>query len=200
MSISSDRVKKWRKTIKEKLIFAMGGSCQKCGYSRCSNALEFHHTDPNEKEISLGGIRASPKSIMKIIEEVKKCVLVCSICHREHHAGILELPKTNKLDLTVFGLVEIDGVICKNKKIPEIRMSIRSIKIPKVKKSRKRSFEVTFEELSDLLKTKSYAQVGKIYGVSDNAIRKRAKALEIPLIPRCIKMNSMDLVKDPEDA
>ncbi len=51
-----------------------------------------------------------------------------------------------------------------------------SIKIPV---SRPRKFETTKEELEKLLKTHSMVQIGKMFGVSDNAIRKRCKMYEI---------------------
>lgn len=36
-------------------------------------------------------------------------------------------------------------------------------------------FKVTKEELTELMKIKNFCQIGRIFGVSDNAIRKRAK-------------------------
>lgn len=42
-----------------------------------------------------------------------------------------------------------------------------------------KKFEVTKEELANLLKEKSMVSIGKMFGVSDNAIRKRAKKLGI---------------------
>ncbi len=43
----------------------------------------------------------------------------------------------------------------------------------------KRKFNVTKEELSSLLKNNSFVKMGEMFGVSDNAIRKRAKRLGI---------------------
>lgn len=67
--------------IKEK----RGGKCQRCGYDITVKALDFHHLDPNEKDftISNGNFK-----LAEAIEESKKCVLICSNCHRELHAGI----------------------------------------------------------------------------------------------------------------
>jgi len=39
----------------------------------------------------------------------------------------------------------------------------------------KRKFNVSKEDLKDLINRKSFCEIGRIYGVSDNAIRKRAK-------------------------
>jgi hypothetical protein len=63
--------------------FKEGKKCEKCGYNKYKCALEFHHKDPKQKEfnISSGG----KKKIERIKEEIKKCVLLCSNCHREFH-------------------------------------------------------------------------------------------------------------------
>ena len=60
-----------------------------CGYDRCQWALDFHHLDPSQKEfgISMDGITRSWERVQK---ELDKCVLVCSNCHREIHAGLLQ--------------------------------------------------------------------------------------------------------------
>jgi len=44
---------------------------------------------------------------------------------------------------------------------------------------RKRKFEISKEELQELLKNNSYVSIGKMFGVSDNAIRKRCKVFGI---------------------
>jgi 5-methylcytosine-specific restriction endonuclease McrA len=54
MSYSSEKVKKWRKNTKDRMVAAMGGCCQICGYSKSTNALEFHHIDPTVKEKGFG--------------------------------------------------------------------------------------------------------------------------------------------------
>ena len=92
MSISSNRVKACRHRSKERMVSAMGGKCQCCGYDKCQQALAFHHIDPTVKELAFGSIRANPKKWESIIEELKKCILVCNNCHSEIHAGVRELP------------------------------------------------------------------------------------------------------------
>lgn len=91
---NSDKVKDWRKNTKIRIVNAMGGCCQICGYDKCNNALELHHIDPAQKELSFSKIRANPKSWITIVEELKKSILLCANCHREIHAGIVELPET----------------------------------------------------------------------------------------------------------
>lgn len=93
MSISSTRVKQWRSRTKDRMVEAMGGKCQCCGYSTTNKALAFHHIDPAEKDIGFGDTRANPKSWSKIVNELRKCILVCHNCHSEIHDGIRELPE-----------------------------------------------------------------------------------------------------------
>lgn len=79
---NSNGVVSFRRRVKEKLIEYKGGCCERCGYSKCSDALEFHHVDPSEKEFSVSG---KSISFEKMKKEVDKCILVCSNCHREIH-------------------------------------------------------------------------------------------------------------------
>jgi len=54
--------------------------CVKCGEDHPA-VLDFHHTNPDEKESSIAHIH----SRKKIIEESKKCIILCSNCHRKLH-------------------------------------------------------------------------------------------------------------------
>ncbi len=78
-----------RKTLRLRAVIYKGGKCIFCGYNRCMAALDFHHLDPTQKEfgISMDGIT---RSWIRVQLELDKCVLVCSNCHREIHAGILQ--------------------------------------------------------------------------------------------------------------
>lgn len=76
------------------MVEAMGGKCQCCAYDKCHDALEFHHIDPTQKDLTLGDMIANPKRWSSIIVELKKCILLCSNCHREVHEGITPLPET----------------------------------------------------------------------------------------------------------
>lgn len=84
----SEAVISWRKRAKLKLIECKGGKCQCCGYKNYAGALEFHHLDPNEKDFTISG---SSKAFDKLIKEIDKCILVCSNCHKEIHAGLIEI-------------------------------------------------------------------------------------------------------------
>lgn len=92
MSKGSEAVKEWRRKTKERMVAAMGGKCVICEYDRCNDGFDFHHLDPSVKEVAFGGARANPKSWERLVKELKGCVLLCCRCHREVHAGIVEVP------------------------------------------------------------------------------------------------------------
>lgn len=75
-----------RHRTKQKAIDYLGGKCNRCGYNENIVALEFHHIDPNEKEFQIGSV--SNKSWESIINEIKKCELLCSNCHRIEHSSL----------------------------------------------------------------------------------------------------------------
>ncbi len=79
-------VKIRRREFKEKLIAHFGGKCIGCGYNKCSEVLCFHHINPEEKEFSLSK-REMVYSYDRLLAEANKCVLLCSNCHMELHAG-----------------------------------------------------------------------------------------------------------------
>jgi hypothetical protein len=61
--------------------------CQICGYKRCSDALCFHHLNPENKTAHISKlVRTSSLKIIK--EEIRKCILLCQNCHSEVHAGM----------------------------------------------------------------------------------------------------------------
>lgn len=111
---------------------------------------------------------------------------MCSDCGLE--------PKWNNNPLSMV-LDHINGVpndnrlenlrfLCPNCNSQTDTFAGRNVKFPsnsKVKHTipRKRKFEISKEELQELLKNNSYVSIGKMFGVSDNAIRKRCKVFRI---------------------
>ena len=67
-----------------------GISCRLCGeLERC--CLSFHHLDPSQKDQSVSKLLNDFRSKKRILEEVKKCVVLCENCHRKVHAGVIKL-------------------------------------------------------------------------------------------------------------
>ena len=71
---------------KKKLVSEIKSNmqCQKCGECR-EYVLDFHHVEPNKKENTVARMTSNAYRIDKILEEVKKCIVLCSNCHREFH-------------------------------------------------------------------------------------------------------------------
>jgi len=55
--------------------------CTKCKETRVW-VLDAHHIDPSQKDLSIGDIGHGPN---KLKEELKKCIPLCSNCHRDFH-------------------------------------------------------------------------------------------------------------------
>lgn len=81
-------VAKRRRRVKTLAIESKGGKCQVCGYNKYQGALDLHHL--HDKRFGIGD-KGYTRSWEKIKEELKKCILVCSNCHREIEAGITSI-------------------------------------------------------------------------------------------------------------
>lgn len=62
-----------------------GGKCIKCGYDKCIKALEFHHLDPSKKDFTISNDHFK---LLDAVNESKKCVLICSNCHKKLHDNL----------------------------------------------------------------------------------------------------------------
>lgn len=58
--------------------------CAKCGESR-GYVLDFHHLNPEQKENTIARMTSNNYELNKVYDEVKKCIVLCSNCHREFH-------------------------------------------------------------------------------------------------------------------
>lgn len=83
----SASVQKRRITIKEMAVEYKGGKCERCGYSTCIDALDFHHLDPKQKDFGISA-KGFTRSWESVKNELDKCMMVCSNCHREIHHSL----------------------------------------------------------------------------------------------------------------
>lgn len=72
-----------RRENKTKAVQYMGGSCHNCKAVLPDCCFDFHHIDPST-------INDVPSTILhcswkRILEELTKCIMVCSNCHRIIH-------------------------------------------------------------------------------------------------------------------
>ena len=88
---------------KLEIIKLRGGKCEICGYDDNVAALEFHHENPEDKEMKLDMRTFAATKTEKLYEEIKKCILVCSNCHKKIH-----YPQYNKdkVENTLNGFIE----------------------------------------------------------------------------------------------
>jgi len=70
---------------KLKLIELFGAKCKICGYCKNFAALNFHHIEPKDKSFPLDIKNIGSKPWEVLLKESKKCELLCSNCHSEHH-------------------------------------------------------------------------------------------------------------------
>jgi NMD protein affecting ribosome stability and mRNA decay len=69
--------RKWFFELKKEL------KCEQCGFNHPA-ALDFHHIDPSQKKF---GISSNKHNKEEILDEIKKCKVLCSNCHRIKHAS-----------------------------------------------------------------------------------------------------------------
>lgn len=64
---------------------------KKCGENHPA-VLDFHHKDPTEKEAVVPQMIKGGWSIKRVKEELKKCTVLCSNCHRKLHWKLRKRP------------------------------------------------------------------------------------------------------------
>ena len=58
--------------------------CKRCGFADF-RALEFHHKGLDEKTSNIADVVRSVFSIESVRQEIDKCIVLCSNCHRVEH-------------------------------------------------------------------------------------------------------------------
>lgn len=93
---------KTRLKYKTLMIKAFGDVCWSCekGYDYFN--FDFHHLDESEKDFSLSLAMVKCMQLSKLIEEAKKCAMLCALCHRKlHYVGNVHI-KTRPVNFSVF--------------------------------------------------------------------------------------------------
>lgn len=71
-------IKEWFEDFKSTL------SCVRCGEDHPAT-FDFHHRNPNDKELEIGNAVANRWTIPRIMKEIEKCDILCANCHRKLH-------------------------------------------------------------------------------------------------------------------
>jgi len=66
--------------------YKLSKGCQVCGYNKCAEALDFHHSN-DDKEFGIGNAVIA-KGFITIKKEIEKCIVLCRNCHAELHAKL----------------------------------------------------------------------------------------------------------------
>jgi predicted RNA-binding Zn-ribbon protein involved in translation (DUF1610 family) len=183
MSRKSDNVKAWRKRTKERLVKAFGDKCAICKKEYPSELFDFHHVNKDDKKFSLGSVRGSIRSWKKIVDEVKKCIMLCSNCHRLVEYNYKEIPiNAKRFDESFTEYVKVSSLeqyayhncpICGSNKVHRNHTYCSNICSAKARRKVKDRPSIT--ELIKMVKENGYVSTGKEFGVTDNTIRKWIK-------------------------
>ena len=74
---------KFKRVLEALVILGKTYKCERCGYDKNYAALDFHHIDPTIKKFRVGC--SNTRSLAALVEEMKKCIIICANCHREEH-------------------------------------------------------------------------------------------------------------------
>ena len=89
MNTQYEYIKNFYNNRKSQIVYVMGEKCVCCGYNKCHSALELHHLNPQEKDFTISD--NVNKAWEKVKIELSKTILVCANCHREIHAGLIDV-------------------------------------------------------------------------------------------------------------
>lgn len=195
----NENVKRCANSRKENLIKVFGAKCCLCGYNLYTSALEFHHVNPSTKCFSLCG-SGLMKAMPSQLEEAKKCILVCANCHRGIHHHAVEVPQNwqqfyledvaNNLLNEYFDKKQIHLHYCIDCGQEISHKAIRCVDC--ANKYQQLTNRPDRETLKNLIRTVPFTTIGKMFEVSDNAIRKWCKNENLPFTKTIINSYSDD--------
>lgn len=176
----------------------MGNKCQLCGYNKNEQALEFHHINPEEKEFSLSD--CALKKLDDVYNELRKCILVCANCHRIIHYDT----EFNQILQTSFNEEKANEYAKQEEILKLFHYSQKEIRLcpicgNPIRTSRNKKYcskecankgffrecniredRPTREELKGLIRTSTFAGIGRLYNVDGNAVRKWCDKYKLP--------------------
>ena len=204
MSYSGEKKNFWRKTIKRYIVDAFGNKCHCCKESFEDCCYDLHHTNPKEKDFTCSSKQFNgAKSWLKIRDEVCKCVLVCSNCHRLIHNGFLDNPEQSDFNMDYYDW-ELTNYRQVNMELQPIDINLDlcpncgNVKSPESKlcmccsRESQRKLHISREELKLLIRQMTFVDIGKKFGVSDNTVRNKCKSYGLPFYSSIIKSFSDD--------
>ena len=207
---SAENKKFWRTVIKHRGILALGGVCVHCGKKFLDVQYDFHHLNPEEKSFSFSTIQTnSSRTWITVRDELKKCCLLCANCHRLYHAGGFELEQKQyfneeyydwelmKQPIVFKRELDISKDLTEQLAYLEDEETLRLKHVcPKcggyksttqakfcencAKEEQRKVDRPDRETLKQLIRNKPFTEIGRMYNISDNAIRKWCVAYNLP--------------------
>jgi len=200
-SSNSNHVKRHRYRVKMRLVEYKGGKCLQCGYDKpFPSAFSFHHRDPSQKDFTVAA-KMTSTNFEQLKKEVDKCDLLCCRCHAEHHEEEYQIAREKYLPsallraqnvralrkqiLLKYGLsidVEKTCPSCGKKFVTRFPLQ-ECCQNSCAKKMSRKVARPTQEELRQLMLTRSWAELGRQFRVTDNTVKGWAETygLEIPV-------------------
>jgi len=181
-----EAVQKRRDNLKIMSIEYKGGKCSICGYDKYVGALDFHHMNPEEKDFSIAD-KGYTRSWENTKIELDKCILLCANCHREIHSKEKGKPNwsINKEDTR--NILSYDNKHCSGCGNELFEKTKTGLCVPCYSKTIRKVERPSKEELNILIKQNSFSEIGRMFGVSDNSIRKWCKSYDLSYRKRDIK-------------
>lgn len=165
-----------RKTLlKQSFVDYKGGKCSICGYNKYIGALEFHHLDPSKKDFNLSQAKIFND---KVKQELDKCILVCSNCHREEH---YKIKAEESIENNNFYISERNNRLTKKPKNKKLCCDCGNNKDVNAKQCKKcfilnrKKFNIDIHLVIQKIKENGFVSAGKHFGISDNGLRKFLK-------------------------
>lgn len=189
-----ENVKNHRKEVKRRIIYVLGGKCQCCGYDKCEEALEVHHLNPDEKELTFSS--SYNQSWDVLAKELENCVLLCANCHRELHYGLIKVDKPS-FDSNRNAEITNNLIDFKTKKKNYCKECGKEIDVKAelcvdCYRALQRKGRPEPEELMRLIAKLGFEEVGRLYGVTGNSVKKWCKTYGLPYL----KSDVVDYVKN----
>lgn len=164
------QIRRW-KDRKRKAVELLGGKCCRCGYAKNLSAFQFHHVERDQKEFNWNKLRL--RSWRRIVEELKKCALVCANCHAEIHSpedDLIAPEGCGNRRLDQVGPVMTGVCVCGEPVYGTKYCSVACAGI-----GQRRVKRPTGEELKSLLAKVTRATVARRFGISEATVRKWEK-------------------------
>ena len=166
------------------IVEFMGGKCLRCNYDEHQAALVAHHVNPSKKSFQISTGRTLKWTSFQ--EECKKCILLCQNCHAVVHATNEEFffnednipdykdiidPRARPTEKKTFKCIDCNKDISPK----SLRCKPCAGRSNAARSCNKKIKWPPLDELINLVELNNYSSVGRMLGVSDNAVRKHIK-------------------------